>query len=150
MMHPLNDPIFAEALYQTLLQHEGHRTHPYTDTVGKITIGIGRNLTDRGLSTSEITTLYDTDTQLAAAALDDFWPDWRQAPQPAQIALLSMGFNLGLPRLRGFRKMRAALHRHDFEAAATEAEHSKWARQTGHRATHISALLGRAAQQRAL
>ena len=64
-----------------------------------------------------------------------------------QITLLLMEFNLGLPRLRGFRKMRAALHRHDFEEAATEAQDSKWAHQTGHRATHITALLRRAAQQ---
>lgn len=147
MMHPLNDPTFAEALHQTLLQHEGHRTHPYRDTVGKITIGIGRNLTDRGLSSAEIKCLYDTDVRLAAEALDDVWPDWHNAPHHAQIALLSMAFNLGLPRLRGFRKMRAALHRHDFEEAAIEAQDSKWAHQTGHRATHITVLLRRAAQQ---
>ena len=51
-----------------------------------------------------------------------------------------------LPRLRGFRKMRAALHCHDYEEADTEAQDSKWAHQTGHRATHITALLRRAAQ----
>ena len=67
-------------------------------------------------------------------------------PLRPHIALLSMAFNLGLPRLRGFRKMHAALHRLDFEEAATEALDSKWAYQTGHRATHITALLQRAAQ----
>ena len=30
--------------------NEGLRSKPYVDTVGKVTIGVGRNLTDRGLS----------------------------------------------------------------------------------------------------
>ena len=38
-------------------------------------------------------------------------------------------------------------NRHDFEEAAIEAQDSKWAHQTGHRATHITVLLRRAAQQ---
>ena len=34
--------------------HEGRRAFPYHDTVGKLTIGVVRNLTDRGLSDDEI------------------------------------------------------------------------------------------------
>ncbi len=36
----------AQMLVRT---HEGVTVYPYEDTVGKITIGVGRNLSDRGL-----------------------------------------------------------------------------------------------------
>ena len=44
-----------------LIADEGLRLKPYTDTVGKITIGIGRNLTDVGISKEEAYALCDTD-----------------------------------------------------------------------------------------
>ena len=41
-------------LTELLKKHEGIRSKPYKDTVGKITIGVGRNLDDVGLSNDEI------------------------------------------------------------------------------------------------
>jgi len=52
-----------------------------------------------------------------------------------------MAFNLGQPRLAGFRRMRAAINRGNWALAAHEAEHSLWARQTRHRADEIAGLL---------
>ena len=109
--------------------------------MGKITIGVGRNLSDRGLEADEIETLFATDCQIAETALDAWWPDWRDAPASVQIALYSMAYNLGLPRLTSFIKMRLALGRHDYAQAATEALDSKWAGQVGRRAEDIAALL---------
>ena len=37
-----------------LIRDEGSSLVPYTDTVGKLTIGVGRNLTDVGISNSEM------------------------------------------------------------------------------------------------
>jgi len=128
----------AQMLVRT---HEGVTVYPYTDTVGKITIGVGRNLSDRGLEADEIETLFATDCQIAETVLDAWWPDWRNAPASVQIALYSMAYNLGLPRLASFVKMRLALGRHDFAQAATEALDSKWAGQVGRRAEDIAALL---------
>ena len=56
-------------------------------------------------------------------------------------ALVSMAFNLGGPRLAGFTRLRAAVRRGDWQAAAAEALDSRWATQTGHRATEIAAML---------
>ena len=45
-----------------LLQcHEGWRQLPYYDTRGKLTIAVGRNLTDRGLADDEIDYLFAND-----------------------------------------------------------------------------------------
>ena len=51
-----------------------------------------------------------------------------------------MAFNLGGPRLAGFRRMRAAIAGNDCNRAADEALDSRWARQTGRRANETAAL----------
>ena len=53
--------------------HEGVRLTPYIYTVGKCTIGVGRNLTDRGLTTEEVELLFETDFKLAMHILDSRW-----------------------------------------------------------------------------
>ena len=121
--------------------HEGVRSHPYCDSVGKITIGVGRNLTDRGLSVPEIETLFENDMVIATDILDIWCPQWRTYSVNRRAALLSMAFNLGGPRLTGFKKMRAALMDEDFVAAALQAMQSKWARQVGKRASEISEMI---------
>ena len=128
----------AEALIR---QHEGVSPRPYEDSVGKITIGIGRNLSDRGLSVDEIEMLFANDMKIAAEILDIWCHEWRDFSANRQAALLSMAFNLGAPRLSQFIKLRAALLARDFTTASAEALDSKWAKQVGQRATHIADLL---------
>ena len=130
-------------LVRLLTQHEGRRTHPYTDTVGKLTIGVGRNLTDRGLSGDEIDCLLANDIRLADAICCDLfsWQVFRNISIPRQHALLSMAFNLGKPRLSGFTRMIAAVKAGDWDRAADEALDSRWASQVGDRANEIAAML---------
>lgn len=130
----------AEALIR---QHEGVSPLPYQDSVGKITIGIGRNLSDRGLSVDEVDMLFANDMRLAAEILDIWCDDWRAFSAPRQAALLSMAFNLGAPRLSTFIKLRAALMARDFTTASAEALNSKWAQQVGYRAQQIADLLAK-------
>ena len=46
-----------------LVRHEGMRLKPYRCTAGKLTIGIGRNLDDRGISQKEAYVLLEYDCQ---------------------------------------------------------------------------------------
>jgi lysozyme len=64
----------VDALTADLIRDEGLKLKPYTDTVGKLTIGIGRNLTDRGISRQEALVLARNDVDAAAAELDRFAP----------------------------------------------------------------------------
>ena len=130
---------------QLIKSHEGVRMTPYIDTVGKCTIGVGRNLTDRGLTVEEVELLFETDFKLAKHILDIWLADWQSYPASVQMALLSMAFNLGGPRLSGFVKMRAALIDHDYEEAARQALDSRWAKQVGSRADEIAKLIGEGA-----
>ena len=136
-------PDLASALIE---YHEGRRSHPYTDTTGNLTIGVGRNLTGRGLSPDEIDLLFANDMAMARAALGAFVPGWTAPSAAVQAALLSMAFNLGQTRLSGFTRLRAALLSGDYTAAANEALASRWARQTGQRAEEIAGILRRAAR----
>lgn len=132
-------------LKSDLERDEGLRLKPYKDTVGKLTIGIGRNLDDVGISESEARHLLGNDIEWVTEELDANMPWWRTMPEPAQRALANMAFNLGMPTLKLFLNMLAALQAGDYEKAAVEALDSRWARQVKCRADRIAALYRSAA-----
>ena len=49
----------TDKLLSDLVRDEGLRLRPYADTVGKTTIGVGRNLTDVGISHDEALALLE-------------------------------------------------------------------------------------------
>lgn len=130
----------VDKLKSDLRRDEGVRLKPYRDTVGKLTIGIGRNLDDMGISDDEAMAMLENDVSRIVQELDFRLPWWRDMPEPGQRALANMAFNLGVPRMLQFRMMIAALEAEDYTAAATEATDSKWAEQVGDRAKRIAAL----------
>jgi lysozyme len=127
-----------DELTQELRLDEGVRLKPYTDTVGKLTIGIGRNLDDRGISDDEADYMLANDIRMVEAELNRNAPWWTDLPELAQRGLTNMCFNLGWPRLSGFRNMLQALQNGDYSRAADEALDSRWARQVGARAERIA------------
>jgi lysozyme len=134
------DEMNKEQLIQDLISDEGLRTEPYIDTVGKMTIGVGRNLDDNGISQAEAMFMLTNDIEMVETELDARLDWWRGLPDDAQRALCNMTFNLGWPRLSKFEKMLAALKDRDFEEAAAQALASKWATQVGQRAIRIAQL----------
>ena len=121
-------------------RHEGERSKPYTDTVGKITIGIGRNLTDKGLTSTEIEMLFENDFREAAQRLSEIYPPWIGLDENRRTVLLNMSFNMGY-RLRSFAKMWKAIRVKDFKRAATEMLDSQWAKQVGERSAELARLM---------
>ena len=59
-------------------KHEGLRLFPYADTVGKLTIGFGRNLTDIGISRDEADALLTNDLDRARTGIAEAWPPFSQ------------------------------------------------------------------------
>lgn len=129
-----------QRLIDQVIEHEGIRLRPYTDTAGKLTIGIGRNLTDKGLSSAEAMMLLAHDLDEAISDLTSF-PWFAELNEVRQRALVDMRFNLGPGRFRGFRQMLHALERGDFEQAAKRMLLSEWATQVGRRARRLSAMV---------
>ena len=120
---------------------EGRRALVYTDTVGKITGGIGRNLTDRPFFDDEIALMLKNDIALVQTELDQRLPWWREMTDARQNVLANMCFNLGINRLMGFGKILAHMRVGEYEAAAGEMLNSKWAKQVGARAVRLAALM---------
>ncbi len=130
-----------EALAAGLRLDEGVRRFPYTDTVGKLTIGVGRNISDRGLSDDEIDYLLQNDITLVIDDLNRALPWWVELSPVRQRVLCNMAFNLGISRLKGFTRMLSAMRRKDFAAAAAEMRSSLWAEQVGARAERLARLM---------
>jgi len=129
-----------ELLRSQLERHEGLRLKPYRDTVGKLTVGYGRNLDDVGVSRDEADFMLDNDIDKVERKL--FTIEEYQALNPVrQTVICNMAFNLGFAGLMKFRGMWSGLARHDYEAAAREMLDSKWARQVGYRAQELSEIM---------
>ena len=128
-------------LVNDLIRDEGMRLKPYVDSVEKTTLGVGRNLSDNGISEAEARLMLDNDITAATKDLNRNIPWWQGLPEPARRGLVNMAFNLGWPRLSKFERMLAALELESFDIAAAEALNSTWARQVGEgRAERIAAL----------
>lgn len=129
-----------ELASEIILRHEGERLKPYTCTAGKLTIGIGRNLTDRGVSEAESRFLFANDLQETIDFLSSK-PYWDDLTPPRQAALADLAFCVGASRFDLFKRLHAALLEHDYEKAAVEVLDSKFAEQTGSRAMDLANLL---------
>jgi lysozyme len=117
---------------------EGVKPKPYRDTVGKLTIGVGRNLDDVGLSSDEISFLLENDITTAEGVAKELFPSFDQLSDARKAVLINMSFNLGRERLRLFRKLRKAVESQDFDSAYVEMISSQWADQVGVRATRLA------------
>ena len=117
---------------------EAVRAKPYRDTVGKLTIGVGRNLDDVGLHPDEIALMLDNDIGEAEQGCGTLFSSYEMLSDNRKAVLLNMAFNLGRERLGHFLKFRAAVDRGDFETAAKEMLDSTWATQVGIRAQRLA------------
>lgn len=130
-----------EELIDQLIDHEGMELEVYEDSLGIPTIGIGRNLVDRGITEDEARFLCNNDIDIVERELVAEFPIVAELDSIRQRVLIDMAFNVGVPRLTGFRKMWAAIHCGDYAEAAVEMMDSKWARQVGRRAKRLSSMM---------
>jgi lysozyme len=121
-----------------LIRDEAKRNFPYTDTKGKLTIGVGRNLTDDGISDTEIAFLLNDDVANVSSLLAKGIPWYGPLDAPRQGILINMAFNMGFHGLLGFHDTLAAMSKGDWEAAAIDMENSVWAKEVGDRATRLA------------
>ena len=126
--------------FDLIKEHEDVRLMPYKDTVGKITIGYGRNLSDKGISQAEADLLFSND---AAEVLDKMlqYSWYTSQTVPRQAVLADMAFNLGIDGLLKFKTLIGCLMVGDHQGAADAMRTSKWASQVGRRAVEDIAIM---------
>jgi lysozyme len=130
-----------DELRSMLVLHEGLRLRPYKCTAGKVTIGVGRNLDDKGITQAEAFELLEHDIDDVERDLDSVWPWWRQMTDARQQVLADMCFNLGIGRLKGFVRTLDYMKKGDYKAAADGMLDSLWARQVGNRAQRLAKMM---------
>ena len=137
-----------ENFVNKLIAHEGLRLQVYQDTLGIDTIGIGRNLEDRGITKEELDWmdmpnmdavyehgireadamyLAQNDVQIVEEELLRAHPCVEDLDAVRQLVVMDMAFNMGVPRLCKFKKMWNAIHENKFDVAAKEMLDSRWA-----------------------
>ena len=121
-----------------LIDHEGLELKPYHCTADKLTIGVGRNIQDRGITEDEARYLLKNDIKIVEDELLTRQPVVAGLDSVRQRVLVDMGFNLGLPILMKFQNMWAAIEDEDYHEAARQMMDSRWASQVGRRAERLA------------
>ena len=86
----------SDRIKKMLIKNEGMMCNLYTCKAGKTSIGVGRNLTDNGISEDECDYMLENDIKRVCNNLDKHWIVWRTFPINAQDVVVDMTFNLGI------------------------------------------------------
>ena len=130
-----------QKLINQLMRDEGYRLKPYKCTAGKTTIGVGRNLDDVGLSEDEVMILLSNDIDRVEKQCTDSFDFYKDLDDDRKTVVLNMCFNLGINRLKMFKRTLDSVRRGDYKQAALQMLESKWARQVGARAIRLSKIM---------
>ncbi len=132
---------YLDILHAQLRVDEGYRDRPYRDTVGKTTIGIGRNLTDVGVSRGEIALMFDNDLATAENASRRLVPSFDSLSDVRKSVVVNLAFNMGFNTLSQFVNTLKAIDERRWGDAASGMLASKWAGQVGSRAFRLAASM---------
>jgi lysozyme len=125
-------------LIDQLIRDEGIKLKPYRDTVGKLTIGVGRNLDDVGITKEEAVFLLHNDIRAAEDAVFKALA-WTVNMDPIRRAVLvNMAFNMGIGGLLTFKHTLALVQQGKYDDAADAMQNSAWSEQVGPRAARLS------------
>ena len=151
-----------QKLLDLIKKHEGFRGQPYFDSVGKLTVGYGRNITDIGFSDEEIKLLnldfgrsltvdplleeeaeflLKNDIKIAEAESIKLISNFNNLNEARQAVIVNMMFNLGFCRLSKFKKTLSYIYKEEFEKASVEMLDSKWSKQVKSRAIELSKMM---------
>jgi lysozyme len=147
-----------DELVKMIAIHEGIVLNVYQDHLGIDTVGIGRNLQDRGITDGELSFINKTmdevyenglteeeayylcmnDIAIVEKELLANKPVVNQLNAVRQMVLIDMAFNMGVPRLMKFKNMWLAIEKVNYQLANEEMIDSRWAGQVGSRAMKLS------------
>jgi len=127
-----------EKLVDQLIRHESLELKPYKCTSDKLTIGIGRNLEDVGISEEEAKILLMNDLARVDAQLEKMMPWSSQLDTVRYEGLMNFVFNVGIGTALKFVNAMGQLKDGNYDMAATELLNSRWAKQVGQRAVEVA------------
>lgn len=136
-----------DRLREELAADEGCKYEIYLDHLGYPTFGIGHLVTEDdqehgqevGTEVSEerVQEVFAKDIVVTLDECETLYEGFQELPEEVQLIIANMMFNMGRPRLSGFKKFNAAIADGDWEGAADEMIDSRWYRQVTNRAERL-------------
>ena len=125
-------------LSKQLIAHEGLKLKPYKCTANKLTIGVGRNLDDVGITEEEALYLLEADIQVVINQCTVAFAWFVDLDELRNEAVINLVFNMGLTKFKQFKKTIAYIEQGKFDLAGAELLDSNYARQVGQRSIDVA------------
>ena len=136
-----------EQLSAEIEADEGCVLEVYLDHLGYPTVGVGHLITENDeeygkpvgtkVSLERVRVLLRDDLLRTASDCGKLYNDFSTLPEEAQLIIANMMFNMGLPRLSKFKKMKEAVDARRWNEAAAQMKDSKWYSQVTNRAERL-------------
>ena len=137
----------TDRLREELKTDEGCKYEVYLDHLGLPTFGIGHLITDKdpehqmGMGTPvdeiRVNEAFEQDVHVTLDECRKLFNDWDNLPEEVKLITANMMFNMGLPKMKAFKKMNAAIEDEDYIKASEEMVDSKWYRTVPNRADRL-------------
>lgn len=137
----------VDKLRKQLEIDEGVKYEVYLDHLGKKTFGIG-HLTISGdpendmevgtpVSEKRVQEVFDKDVQSVIDDCKRLHNDFNSLPEECKQIIGNMMFNMGLPKMKAFKKMNKAIEERNWEEASRQMIDSKWYKTVTNRADRL-------------
>ena len=142
-----------EAVYNQLKIDEGVEYEIYEDHLGYPTFGVGHLILESDeefgrpvgtpVTEERVRACFERDLDTSIGECRTLYGEgiFRDLPDEVQQILVNMMFNMGRPRLSGFKKFNAAIEAGDWTEAAKEGRDSRWYDQVTNRAERLMGRL---------
>ena len=136
-----------DELREEIATDEGKVMSVYLDHLNLPTLGIGHLITEwdeehgkpvgTEVSEERVNELFAKDIEVTISECKELFENFDDLPDEAQKICANMMFNMGRPRLSGFKKFRAAIANKDWSECAVQMEDSRWHKQVTNRANRL-------------
>ena len=136
-----------DELREELKKDEGVKYEIYLDHLSLPTTGIGHLIQESDpehglpvgteISEERVNELFDQDIQVTISECKKLFDNFDELPEEVQKICANMMFNMGRPRLSGFKKFHAAIANNDWQECAVQMEDSRWHKQVTNRANRL-------------
>lgn len=136
-----------DELREELKEDEGVKYEIYLDHLSLPTTGIGHLIQESDpehglpvgteISEERVNELFDQDIQVTISECKKLFDNFDELPEEVQKICANMMFNMGRPRLSGFKKFHAAIANNDWQECAVQMEDSRWHKQVTNRANRL-------------
>ena len=136
-----------DVLRKEIAEDEGCKYEIYLDHLGLETTGIGHLILEGEpeygkpvgtvVEQDRVNQLFKLDMAITIDECKVLYDDFDELPEECQHIIANMMFNMGLPRLSKFKKMKEAVDERRWNEAAAQMKDSKWYSQVTNRAERL-------------